>query len=269
MCWDTEESGLIYPTYEESKKRFKKAFRTLKEVTVTTETMDEHTALETRVDYVKAFQEFSNAYEALVTYDEYNNDMESSPALKEQVSILDEQVGIYETVKGSLMEIEEKSDGTEEDFSGITFYSDASVKLYDIDSAYIDQLLGTYAANSSDVREELEKALQKLNKTEQVKDVYRSILAAIDQHQVPENEDIFSLKRLFFTQERNQLIQTFANEWFVSEEELQSSAIQYMIGMDPIPNMGDIIESKNYEGYKLIHPEMKPFKYPQAMKRAW
>ena len=264
-----EESGLIYPTYEESKKRFKKAFRILKEVTEMNDAIDEHTPLETRVDYVKAFQEFSNAYEALVTYDEYNNEMEESPALKEQVSILEEHVGNYETVKGSLMEVEEDSELTEEDFSGITFYSDASVKLYDIDSAYIDQLLGTYAANSSDVREELEKALQKLNKTEQVKEVYRSILTAIDQHQVPENEDIFSLKRLFFTQERNQLIQTFDSEWFVSEEELQSSAMQYMIGIDPIPNMGAVIESKNYEGYKLIHPEMKPFKYPQAMKRAW
>lgn len=42
-----------------------------------------------------------------------------------------------------------------------------------------------------------------------------------------------------------------------------------MIGMDPIPNMGAVIESKNYEGYKSIHPEIKPFKYPQSMKRAW
>ncbi|MBM7690580.1 hypothetical protein JOD15_003321 [Enterococcus ureilyticus] len=65
--------------------------------------------------------------------------------MKEQVSILEEQVGTYETVKSSLIEIEEESDVTEEDFSGITFYSDASVKLYDIDSAYINQLLGTYA----------------------------------------------------------------------------------------------------------------------------
>ncbi|OEG22145.1 hypothetical protein BCR24_03160 [Enterococcus ureilyticus] len=71
--------------------------------------------------------------------------MEASPTLKEQVSILEEQVGTYETVKSSLIEIEEESDVTEEDFSGITFYSDASVKLYDIDSAYINQLLGTYA----------------------------------------------------------------------------------------------------------------------------
>ncbi|MBO0447414.1 hypothetical protein JZO78_13845 [Enterococcus ureilyticus] len=65
--------------------------------------------------------------------------------MKEQVSILEEQVGTYETVKSSLIEIEEESDVMEEDFSGITFYSDASVKLYDIDSAYINQLLGTYA----------------------------------------------------------------------------------------------------------------------------
>ncbi len=34
-------------------------------------------------------------------------------------------------------------------------------KMYDIDSSYIDQLLGNYSANSQGVREEIEKALQK------------------------------------------------------------------------------------------------------------
>jgi len=38
------------------------------------------------------------------------------------------------------MEIKDEPEVTEEDFSGITFYSDASVKLYDIDSADIDKL---------------------------------------------------------------------------------------------------------------------------------
>ncbi|MDT6480963.1 type I restriction endonuclease subunit S, partial [Enterococcus faecium] len=37
----------------------------------------------------------------------------------------------------------------------------------------------------------------------------------------------------------------------------------------PIPNMKAIINSKDYEGYKANHPEAKPFKYAQEMKRAW
>ncbi|AWV60032.1 TPA: type I restriction endonuclease subunit S [Enterococcus faecium] len=45
--------------------------------------------------------------------------------------------------------------------------------------------------------------------------------------------------------------------------------MQYMPGEDPIPNMKAIINSKDYEGYKAKHPEAKPFKYPQEMKRAW
>ena len=100
--------------------------------------------------------------------------MEQSDVLKEQVSILEEQVGFYETIKGSLVDEQEEEGGM--NFSAIEFYSDNSIRLYDIDSSYIDQLLGTYAANSSDVREESEKALKKLNKTECVKEVYRQIL---------------------------------------------------------------------------------------------
>ena len=47
-------------------------------------------------------------------------------------------------------------------FSAIEFYSDNSIRLYDIDSSYIDQLLGTYAANSSDVREEIRESFEEI-----------------------------------------------------------------------------------------------------------
>ena len=219
-----------------------------------------------RIDYVQSFQALSNSYEALVTYDEYNDEMEKSPALAEQVHLIEEQIGTYETIKGSLIEVEPKP---ENDFSEIEFYSDNHAKMYDIDSSYIDQLLGNYSANSQGVREEIEKALQKLNKTECVKEVYREILNAMDNEKVDQKEDVFVLKRRYFTGTRNQVIAQFAQEWFVSEDQLHSSAIQYMIGMNPIPNMGDIISSKDFESYKATHPEAKPFKYPQQMKRAW
>ncbi|WP_205418606.1 hypothetical protein [Paraliobacillus sediminis] len=39
--------------------------------------------------------------------------------------------------------------------------------------------------------------------------------------------------------------------------------------MDAIPNMKSVIESKDYDAYKALHPEVKPFKYPQMMKRTW
>lgn len=267
-----EETGLVYPTYMESKKRFKKAYRKIQEFVLVSDELDEHTPLETRVDYVKAFQELNNAYESLVTYDDYNDDMEQSSALQEQVHVLEEQVGVYETVKGSLIDIEPDPDQIDPelpDFSEISFYTDSTIKLYDIDSAYIDQLLGIYAANSLDAREEIEKALQKLNKTESVKQVYRQILNAIDKEEIDAKEDIFVIKRHFFTQAQDQLIQDFSKEWFVSPGELRSSVVQYMIGMESIPNLKGIIESKDYEAYKNLHPEVKPFKYPQAMKRAW
>ncbi|MCU4806634.1 HsdR family type I site-specific deoxyribonuclease [Bacillus cereus] len=264
-----EESGLVYPTYEESKKRFETAYKKIKEFVIVPGDLDEHTPMDTRIDYVKAFQELNNSYEALVTYDDYNDDMESSMSLQEQVHILEEQVGVYNTIKGSLVEKEEKDLESTADFSGIEFYGENSIKLYDIDSTYIDRLLGTYSANNQDIRAEIEKALQKLNKTECVKEVYHAILNAMDAEELDENEDIFMVKRHFFTQTRDKAIKEFSKEWFVSENELHSSAIQYMIGTDPIPNIGGIIDSKNYEGYKKVHPEAKPFKYAQVMKRDW
>ncbi|WP_147803876.1 type I restriction endonuclease subunit R [Alkalicoccus halolimnae] len=265
-----EESGLIYPTYKEAKKRFNKAHESFSEVTDKEGDVDEHTPLETRVKYVKAFQELKNAYEALVTYDSYNNDMYTSPTLQEQVSTLEEEAGVYETVKGSLVELDREDEpGDDTNFSDLTFYSDSTTKLYDIDSSYIDQLLGTYQANNPDVREEIENALKKLNKAEIVKDVYRNILNAMDEKEVEENEDVFAVKRRFFTEKKYQIVESFSISWCVSNKELHASAIQYMIGMDSIPNMKSIIESKDYEAFKGHHPNVKPFSYPQMMKREW
>lgn len=261
-----EETGLIYPTYKESKKRFKKAYESVKEFVIVPGDVDEHSPIETRVEYVKAFQELSNSYGALVTYDDYNDDMETSKALQGQVSILEEQMGVYNTVKGSLID-EDPKPGI--NFSKIEFYGENNIKLYDIDSTYIDRLLDTYSANNKDVREEIEEALQKLNKSEFVRDVYRSILNAMDTNELEVNEDIFVVKRQYFTDARDRAIKRFANKWFVSENELHSSAIQYMVGQEPVPNIGSIIDSKDYESYKAVNPDAKPFKYAQAMKREW
>lgn len=263
-----EESNLVYPTYDESKKRFKKAHKALTRFVLSPTDTNEHSPLETRIEFVKAFQELNNAYESLVTYDDYNDDMEKSAALQEQVKTLEEYIGIYNTVKGSLVE-EGDQDEPGPDFSDIEFYGENTIKIYDIDSTYIDLLLETYSANNQNIRDEIEKALQKLKKSEIVKEVYRAILNAIDTKVIDLEEDIFIVKRRFFTESYNKAIEEFANVWFVEEDELHLSAIQYVIGTDPIPNIRGIINSKQFDKFKAVHPDAKPLKYGPEMKRQW
>lgn len=264
---EQEESNLIYPTYDSSKKRFKKAHKNLESLPSNISEIDEHSPLEERVEFVKAFQELNNAYEALITYDDYNDDMENSKAFQDQIVIL-ENVGVYNTVKGSLVK-EDNSDESTPDLSEIEFFGDNMSKIYDIDSTYIDRLLETYAANNKDIRFEIEKALQKLNKSEIVKNVYDTILNAIDRNKIDSEEDILIVKRKFFTKRRRQTIEKFANAWFVSKDELHLSVVQYVVGMDKIPNIRGILESKEFDQYKSENPDAKPLKYGPELKRQW
>jgi len=262
-----EETNLVYPTYEESKKRFKNAHKALKLIVPDPMDISEHSSLETRIEFVKAFQELNNSFEALVTYDDYNNDMETSKLLQEQVKTLEDYVGIYSTIKGSLTV--DGGDGSGADFSDIEFFGDNVIKSYDIDATYIDQLLGTYSANNKDIRDEIEKALQKMKKSENVKEVYRTILNAIDRKEIDPEEDILVVKRRFFSQARNEALHDFASTWLVSLDELHSSAMQYVIGTEPIPNIGGIISSARFDEYKVQHPDVKKLKYSPEMKRQW
>ena len=262
-----EETNLVYPTYEESKKRFKNAHKALKLIVPDPMDISEHSSLETRIEFVKAFQELNNSFEALVTYDDYNNDMETSKLLQEQVKTLEDYVGIYSTIKGSLTV--DGGDGSGADFSDIEFFGDNVIKSYDIDATYIDQLLGTYSANNKDIRDEIEKALQKMKKSENVKEVYRTILNAIDRKEIDPEEDILVVKRRFFSQARNEALHDFASTWLVSLDELHSSAMQYVIGTEPIPNIGGIISSARFDEYKVLHPDVKKLKYSPEMKRQW
>lgn len=265
-----EETALVYPSYKDSKKRFKAAHQNFTTSVPNLTAIDENSPLEQRVEFVKAFQELNNAFEALVTYDDYNDDMESSTALQEQVKTLEDFLGVYNTVKGSLVnEPDPEGDDPEPDFSEIEFYSDNTAKLYDIDSAYIDQLLEAYTANSQETREEIERVLQKMNKPDAVKNVYFSILNDIDTKQIEPDEDVMALKRKFFTEASNNAIENLSNTWFVNEEQLHLSAIQYVPGSENIPNISGILDSKRFDKYKELHPEAKPFKYGPQMKREW
>ena len=264
-----EETDLIYPTYEKSRKKFNKGHKRL------TSFISEHpdirveSPIEQKIEFVKAFQELNNSFEALVTYDDYNDDMEKSKTLKEQVMILEENLGLYNTIKGSLVGPGPIDPIHPTGLSEIEFYSDNPIKLYDIDSTYIDQLLNTYSAHNKNVRDDIEKAMQKLNKSEIVREVYRAILNDIDSKKVDPEEDIFALKRHYFTIAKNTKVADFANSWFVSVTQLHSSAVQYVVGMDPIPNIGSIIDSLNFEEYKKLNPNTKKFQYGPEMKREW
>ncbi len=54
-----------------------------------------------------------------MTYDDYNDDMVQSSTLHNQIQLLEEQIGVYETVKGSLIEEEPEKEG--EDFQRSNF----------------------------------------------------------------------------------------------------------------------------------------------------
>lgn len=95
------------------------------------------------------------------------------------------------------------------------------------------------------------------------------MLNAIDTTETDSEEDILVVKRRFFTKARSKAIKEFAKTWFVEEGELHSSAIQYVIGSEPIPNIGGIIDSKQFDKYKAVHPDAKPLKYGPEMKRQW
>ncbi|MDW0114365.1 HsdR family type I site-specific deoxyribonuclease [Sporosarcina saromensis] len=264
-----EETALVYPSYDKSKKRFKAAHKTLTTVVPNLEKIDEHSPLEQRVEFVKAFQELNNAYEALVTYDDYNDDMETSKVLQEQVKTLENYLGVYNTVKGSLMEEEGDGEEAQPDFSEIEFYGDNTTKLYDIDSTYIDRLLETYTAHNQDTRGEIEKALAKLNKPAAAKIVYETILNDIDEGKIDTQEDILAVKRRYFTNAYESAIENLSSTWFVNEDQLHLSAIQYVPGSDTIPNIGAILDSKQFDKYKEINPGAKPLKYGPQMKREW
>lgn len=265
---DKEDTGLIYPTYEVSKKRFLKAHKNLVKEFPNPQSISEYSPVDERVRFVNMFQELSNAFEAVSTYDEYNDEVEASKRLKTKIDTLEEYVGIYHTIKGSL--ISEISEGeSAEDFSGIEFFGDNVSRAYDIDSAYVDSLLGNYSAGNEDLRNEIEKALLKLKKELLVRQVYMSILEAIDHGLVDKAEDIFSVKRRYFTSRREEVIVNFSHQWCVSLDELHTSAVQYILGTEPIPNLGNIIKSANFEEYKKLHPESKRLKFNPELKRKW
>ncbi|MEI5988994.1 hypothetical protein A5881_000481 [Enterococcus termitis] len=106
------------------------------------------------------------------------------------------------------------------------------------------------------------------NKSQKVIDIYKQILDLIEHQELTEAE-VFQLKEQQFKRIREEIFNQFSEKWFVSSEDLMLSAVQYKKGMEPIPAIGSIIDSRDFNKYKKIHPDAKKFKYPQQMKQAW
>lgn len=264
-----EETGLVYPTYQDAKKKFEKSYRELHSLIRHHPDIDENTDESIQIDYVKAYQKSLNAFEELITYDEFNDDVQEEKALQDKMTVLENHRGSYETVKGHLKTLINRPEDMDTLLNEIEFFADENNKMYNIDSSYIDQLLGNYQPDNASIRDEIEKALQKLNKPENVRMVYQNILDEIDREKGDVKEDIFSLKRDFFTREKEQIIAEFAEEYKAGVYELHSSAIQYTAGADEIPNMKNVMNKIDFESYKKEHPEINPFKYRQMMKSRW
>ncbi|PLS09836.1 AbiH family protein [Bacillus halotolerans] len=133
----------------------------------------------------------------------------------------------------------------------------------------IDSLLYEYATGNKSVIEEFYKTLKQENKAAIVLEVYREITNEIDHIKLNTEEDVLELKRKFLTQARDKVIKDFSEAWFVSKDELDLSAIQYVAGAHSIPNISGIINSKDYDSYKTKNLDANPIKYAQAMKQDW
>lgn len=130
-------------------------------------------------------------------------------------------------------------------------------------------MLDSYSANSKDIREEIEQALKIMNKSEIVRSVYQVVLDDIDSGKIVPDEDILVVKRHYFTAERDRHIHDFSKQWFVSESELHTSAVQFEVGMSDLPNIKRINDSRDFDSYKEVNPDAKPFRYLPRLKRAW
>lgn len=136
-----------------------------------------------------------------------------------------------------------------------------------IDYTKTEKLLFDYAGAKIN-SEAFMNFLRDENKSQVVIDIYKQILDLIEHQELTEAE-IFQLKEQQFKRIRAEIFNQFSEKWFVSSEDLMLSAVQYKKGMESIPAIGSIIDSRDFNKYKKIHPGAKKFKYPQQMKQAW
>ncbi|TYS89959.1 AbiH family protein [Rossellomorea aquimaris] len=131
----------------------------------------------------------------------------------------------------------------------------------------IDRFLFDYKVGSK-TRDELLNVLQQRKKPEIVSGIYYDIFNEIDSAIINSIDDVRDMRHQCFAKALNKIINDFSEKWFVSKDELKLSAIQYDRAND-IPNIGRIIESRDFNKFKAKHPEMNTFRYSQQIKHFW
>ena len=260
--------SLIYPTYEESKKKFNAAYNALIKLDAinVNNPITEHAPKSDRINFVKCFQDLNKAYRAIASYDEFNIEFDSdkSGRFAKKIAIIEDNIGLYNTIKASLSPDDKNEPGIEL----IDFFDSSTVQTYTVDKSYIDALLREYEPNSQDTRVKIETALTKLNKSELVRRMYKQILDDIDTQVIKKDSNFLQLKREYFTDKYDSVVEDFSNTWCVSIDELIVSVNQSTVGED-IYNKKRIIDSIDYPTYVQQHPDADPFSYPQYMIEAW
>lgn len=260
--------SLIYPTYEESKKKFNAAYNALIKLDAinVNNPITEHAPKSDRINFVKCFQDLNKAYRAIASYDEFNIEFDSdkSGRFAKKIAIIEDNIGLYNTIKASLSPDDKNEPGIEL----IDFFDSSTVQIYTVDKSYIDALLKEYEPNSQDTRVKIENALTKLNKSALVRKIYKQILDDIDAQVIKKDSNFLQLKRDYFTDKYDSVVEAFSKTWCVSIDELVVSVNQSTVGED-IYNKKRIIDSTDYPTYVQQHPDADPFSYPQHMIEAW
>ena len=226
----------------------------------------EHAPKSDRINFVRCFQDLNKAYRAIASYDEFNIEFDSDKSGKfaKKIAIIEDNIGLYNTIKASLSPDDKNEPGIEL----IDFFDSSTVQTYTVDKGYIDALLKEYEPNSQDTRVKIENALTKLNKSELVRKIYKQILDDIDAQVIKKDSNFLQLKRDYFTDKYDSVVEAFSKTWCVSIHELVVSVNQSTVGED-IYNKKRIIDSTDYPTYVQQHPDADPFSYPQHMIEAW
>lgn len=261
-------SSLIYPTYEESKKKFNAAYTALVKLDAIdpNNPITEYAPVSERINFVKCFQDLNKAYRAIASYDDFNRELDNDKhgTFSKKIAIIEDNIGLYNTIKASLKPDDKNEPGIEL----IDFFDSSTVQTYTVDKRYIDALLSEYEANSQDTRAKIEDALTKLNKSESVRNIYKHILDDIDTQVIDKDSNLLKIKREYFTKAYDSIVEAFASTWCVDIDELMVSVNQSTPGED-IYNKNRIVGSANYPLFVQQHPDADPFSYPQHMIEAW
>lgn len=259
-----DEHALIYPQYSTAKSQFKKAHKVFKEIITNHPEIDEKSLLTDKVEFVKAL---SNAHEAIITCDEYNDELEKSTVLREQAKTPEECIGLYNTIKGSLVNTEAESEVPE--FQDINFYSDNTSHVYNVDSAFINQFLGNISEGDYNAANEFIEMLRNNNIPETVIQKYDETISEFFKVNKYSAKDIFMIKHQVFNQEIDNRAEELADEFFVSKHQLQVSAAQYNPEDEHIANIKHISDSLDRERYRENNSGVPYLKTHKALRESW